>query len=238
MITIDGISLRLGGHLVLNGASASLPPKAHIGLVGRNGAGKSSLLKLIAGLYEADGGSIEAPSGTRIGYLAQEAPGGKATPFETVLAADEERARLMAEAEQKHDPHRIGEALVSTLDEKGQPSMVELTLVKPPNARVGPITPAERKAVINASPVRGQYDETEDRDSAYEILNKRTAKRVEAEAAQSDDGAPQRRKTGSASRSDSFWTTLGKTIVRTGVPMATRVLENVLKNRTKKGGGF
>ncbi|MGH3452450.1 MAG: ABC-F family ATP-binding cassette domain-containing protein, partial [Haloechinothrix sp.] len=109
MITIDGISLRLGGHLVLDGASASLPPQAHIGLVGRNGAGKSSLLKLIAGLYEADGGRIEAPSGTRIGYLAQEAPGGTATPFETVLAAADERARLLAEAEHSHDPHRIGE---------------------------------------------------------------------------------------------------------------------------------
>jgi ATPase subunit of ABC transporter with duplicated ATPase domains len=124
MITIDGISLRLGGHLVLNGASASLPPKAHIGLVGRNGAGKSSLLKLIAGLYEADGGSIEAPSGTRIGYLAQEAPGGKATPFETVLAADEERARLLAEAEQKHDPHRIGEIheRLNTIDAHAAPA--------------------------------------------------------------------------------------------------------------------
>src|SRR5512145_1675004 len=109
MLTLDGISLRLGGHLVLEGASASLPPKAHIGLVGRNGAGKSSLLKLIAGLYDADGGSIEAPSGTRIGYLAQEAPGGAATPFETVLAAEEERARLLDEAEHAHDPHRIGE---------------------------------------------------------------------------------------------------------------------------------
>src|ERR687897_81189 len=109
MITIDGISLRLGGHLVLDGASASLPPQGHIGLVGRNGAGKSSLLKLIAGLYEADGGRIEAPSGTRIGYLAQEAPGGTATPFETVLAAADERARLLAEAEHSHDPHRIGE---------------------------------------------------------------------------------------------------------------------------------
>ena len=109
MLTIDGITLRLGGHLVLDGASAALPPQALIGLVGRNGAGKSSLLRLIAGLYEADSGRIEAPSGTRIGYLAQEAPGGKATPFETVLAADDERARLLAEAEDGHDPHRIGE---------------------------------------------------------------------------------------------------------------------------------
>src|SRR5512146_1499111 len=54
-------------------------------------------------MYEADGGRIEAPSGTRIGYLAQEAPGGEATAFETVLAAATERASLLAEAEHAHD---------------------------------------------------------------------------------------------------------------------------------------
>jgi uncharacterized protein len=134
----------------------------------------------------------------------------------------------------------IGETLVSTLDEKGQPSVVELTLVKPPNARVGPITEAERKAVINASPVRGEYEEVEDRESAYEILHKRTAKRVEAEAAQSDDEAPEKRRAGAGSRSDGFWTTLGKTVIRTVVPMATRVLEQQIKRGTlggiKRGG--
>lgn len=124
MLTIDGISLRLGGHLVLDGASAALPPKARTGLVGRNGAGKSSLLKLIAGLYEADGGRIEAPSGTRIGYLAQEAPGGAATPFETVLAADEERAGLLGEAEHAQDPHRIAEIheRLNAIDAHGAPA--------------------------------------------------------------------------------------------------------------------
>jgi ATP-binding cassette subfamily F protein 3 len=109
MLTLDGITLRLGGHLVLDKASAALPPKARVGLVGRNGTGKSTLLKLIAGLLEPDDGSIEVPSGTRIGYVAQEAPGGAATPFETVLAAATERASLLAEAEHNHDPHRIGE---------------------------------------------------------------------------------------------------------------------------------
>ena len=105
MFTLDAISLRLGGHLILDHASAALPPKAHVGLVGRNGAGKSSLLKVIAGLYEPDDGKIEAPSGLRIGYVAQEAPGGEATPFETVLAAATERAALLDEAE-----HAIGPA--------------------------------------------------------------------------------------------------------------------------------
>jgi len=133
----------------------------------------------------------------------------------------------------------VGEALVSTLDAKGQPTIVERTLVRPPNSRVGPVTDAERKAVIKASKVifDTDYAESIDRESAFEMLQKRTAKQADAEAAQADDNAGAK-KTAGGSRADSFWTTLGKTIVRTGVPMATRVLENVLKNRTKRGGGF
>jgi len=126
----------------------------------------------------------------------------------------------------------IGEALVSTLDPKGQPSMVERTLVRPPNSRVGPISESERKAIIKTSPVAGEYDETIDRESAYEKLQKRMEKRAEAE----DSDEASTKKSSGRSRSDSFWTTLGKTIVRTGVPMATRVLENALKNRMKRGG--
>jgi ATP-binding cassette subfamily F protein 3 len=124
MLTLENISLRLGGHLILDHASASLSPKAHVGLVGRNGAGKSTLLKLIAGVYEADEGGIDAPTGTRIGYVAQEAPGGSATPFETVLAAAEERTALLAEAEHTHDAHRIGEIheRLNTIDAHGAPS--------------------------------------------------------------------------------------------------------------------
>jgi ATPase subunit of ABC transporter with duplicated ATPase domains len=95
MLTLDGITLRLGGHLILNRACAALPPKSRVGLVSGNGAGKSSLLKLIAGIYEADDGAIEAPSGMRIG-VAQEAPGGEGTPFETVLAAAAERSRCFS----------------------------------------------------------------------------------------------------------------------------------------------
>jgi DNA helicase HerA-like ATPase len=129
----------------------------------------------------------------------------------------------------------IGEALVSTLDQKGQPTMVERTLVRPPNSRVGPITEADREAVIKASPVRGEYDEVEDRESAYEILNRRTAKRAEAEAAQSDEGGPEKKKTGTASRSDSFWTTLTKTVIRTVVPAATRMLEQEIRRGTLGG---
>ena len=131
----------------------------------------------------------------------------------------------------------IGEALVSTLDDKGQPTIVEKTLVHPPNSRVGPITEAERQAVIDASPVEGVYDGAEDRESAYEILSKRTAKRVEAEAEPTEDEpeASSRKKTGAASRSDSFWATLGKTVIRTVVPAATRMLEQQIRRGTLGG---
>ena len=124
MLVVDGVSLRLGGHPILDHASASLSPRARVGLVGRNGAGKSTLLKLIAGMYEADAGGIEAPSGTRIGYLAQEAPGGQSTPFETVLAAAIERAELLAEAEHADDAHRIAEIheRLTAIDAHGAPA--------------------------------------------------------------------------------------------------------------------
>ncbi len=124
MLTFDGITLRLGGHLVLDRASAALPPRSRVGLVGRNGAGKSSLLKLIAGMYEADDGTIDAPSGMRIGYVAQEAPGGEATPFETVLAAATERTSLLEEAEHASDPHRIAEIheRLNAIDAHGAPA--------------------------------------------------------------------------------------------------------------------
>ena len=129
----------------------------------------------------------------------------------------------------------IGEALVSTLDEKGQPTMVQRTLVRPPNSRVGPITEAERRAVIAASPVEGVYDEAKERDSAYERLQKRTEDRAATEA-QAGDEKVEAKKSSSGSRSDSFWTTLGKTIIRTGVPLATKVLTDALKGRTRRGG--
>ncbi len=130
----------------------------------------------------------------------------------------------------------IGEALVSTLDAKGQPSMAERTLVRPPNSRVGPITEAERKAVIDASPVSGVYDEAVERQSAHEMLQRRGEEHAAAGAGEAKEKEAAK-KSPSGSRSDGFWTTLGKTIIRTGVPMATRALEKALRSRTRRGGG-
>jgi DNA helicase HerA-like ATPase len=66
-----------------------------------------------------------------------------------------------------------GEALVSFLEGNGVPSVVERTMIRPPSARIGPVTPAERKAVIDKSPIKGKYDTAVDSESAYEILQKR-----------------------------------------------------------------
>ena len=109
MLNINGITVRLGGRAILDGASAALPPKSRVGLIGRNGAGKSTLMKVMIGQLEPDLGEIEMPRGTRIGYIAQEAPSGTTTPIEQVLAADTERAELLGEAETSHDPNRVGE---------------------------------------------------------------------------------------------------------------------------------
>ncbi|WP_310497370.1 ABC-F family ATP-binding cassette domain-containing protein [Sandarakinorhabdus sp.] len=97
MLSFNAVTVRLGGRTILDGVSASLPPRACIGLIGRNGAGKSTLMKAIAGQLEPDAGSIDMPRAARMGYIAQEAPSGQGTPFGTVLAADTERAALITE---------------------------------------------------------------------------------------------------------------------------------------------
>ncbi|WP_322962913.1 ABC-F family ATP-binding cassette domain-containing protein [Sphingomonas fuzhouensis] len=109
MLNLNSITVRLGGRTILDGASAALPPGSRVGLIGRNGAGKSTLVRVIAGQLEADDGACEMPKGARLGYIAQEAPDGTATPFETVLAADIERAELMERSETEGDPEKLGD---------------------------------------------------------------------------------------------------------------------------------
>ena len=69
---------------------------------------------------------------------------------------------------------KVGEALVSTLENKGEPSMVQRTLIRPPEGRIGPVSLDERQSVIEYSPVFGKYEDKLDRESAYEMLTKRT----------------------------------------------------------------
>jgi DNA helicase HerA-like ATPase len=79
-----------------------------------------------------------------------------------------------------------GEALVSFLEGNGTPAMVERVMIRPPTGRIGPITPEERKAIMDKSPVKGKYDTTIDSESAYEVLQKRVA----GTAATADGSAP------------------------------------------------
>ena len=109
MLNLNGITVRLGGRTILDRATAALPPGSRVGLIGRNGAGKSTMVRVIAGLLEPDDGSADMPRGARIGYIAQEAPHGAATPIETVLAADTERAALMHASETEQDPDKLGD---------------------------------------------------------------------------------------------------------------------------------
>ena len=83
-----------------------------------------------------------------------------------------------------------GEALVSTLEEKGVPSVVQRTLVRPPSSRIGAITPEERAAVIAASPVAGVYDKAVDRELAFEMLKKKVEKRQPGDAPSPDGSGP------------------------------------------------
>ncbi len=99
MLTISGLTYRVGGRhgrALFNEANAQIPEGSKLGLVGRNGAGKSTLLDLIRGRLAPDQGDVILPRGHRIGFLAQEAPGGAGNALDTVLAADRERGRLLA----------------------------------------------------------------------------------------------------------------------------------------------
>ena len=131
MLNLTDITVRLGGRTIIDGATAKLPPRSRVGLIGRNGAGKTTLVRVIAGMLEPDTGSVDMPRGSRLGYIAQEAPAGAATPFETVLAADTERAALMHEAETSHDPDRLGEIheRLNAIDAHTAPSRAARILV-------------------------------------------------------------------------------------------------------------
>ena len=108
MLHINDLTYRIEGRLILDAATAAIPTGHKVGLVGRNGTGKTTLLKLITGEIASDGGSITMSAGARLGHVAQEAPGGDDSLVDWVLAADTERASLLAEADTATDPDRIG----------------------------------------------------------------------------------------------------------------------------------
>ncbi|MCB1516027.1 MAG: DUF853 family protein [Hyphomicrobiaceae bacterium] len=98
------------------------------------------------------------------------------------VAADTFRPNPAFDTEEVITQLGVGEALVSVLEAKGVPSMVGRTMMRPPSSRLGPILPDERAKIIAASPISGLYDEMIDRDSAFEVLKRKTdAKQKEEE---------------------------------------------------------
>ncbi|WP_407181180.1 ABC-F family ATP-binding cassette domain-containing protein [Bradyrhizobium sp. STM 3562] len=109
MLVITDLSVRLAGRLLIDHASAQIVPGARVGLVGRNGTGKSTLFRAIRGEIATESGTIIVPPRWRIGSLAQEAPIGPENLLTIVLKADLERDTLLREAETATDPQRIAE---------------------------------------------------------------------------------------------------------------------------------
>lgn len=99
MLRISDISYSVAGRPLLEGASVTIPAGHKVGIVGRNGTGKTTLFRLIKGELGLDGGSITLPERARIGGVSQEVPGNETSLLDTVLEADTERASLLAEAE-------------------------------------------------------------------------------------------------------------------------------------------
>ena len=109
MLKINDISYSIAGRQLLANASATIPSGHKVGIVGRNGTGKTTLFKLITNELGLDDGNIEIPKKMRIGGIAQEAPASNDSLLETVLSADTERTALLEEAEVATDPNRIAD---------------------------------------------------------------------------------------------------------------------------------
>ncbi|OAF18367.1 ABC-F family ATP-binding cassette domain-containing protein [Bradyrhizobium neotropicale] len=116
MLSITDLSVRLAGRLLIDQSSVQITPGSRVGLVGRNGTGKSTLFKVIRGELAAEHGTVTLPPRWRVGSLAQEAPNGPESLIEVVLRADLERDALLREAESATDPHRIAEIQTRLVD--------------------------------------------------------------------------------------------------------------------------
>jgi uncharacterized protein len=130
-----------------------------------------------------------------------------------------------------------GEALVSVLDPKGVPTMVERTMVRPPSSRMGPITPEERQKIVKNSPVYGNYEQAEDRESAYEILLKRAEQRAaeqeqaKAEKAAEKEARSQPRASTRETATDRFVKNMASTA---GRQIGNMIIRGILGGLTRK----
>jgi len=109
MLRIDNITYAVEGRPLFEGAGAVIPSGHKVGIVGRNGTGKTTLFRIIRSELALESGAISIPKDARIGWVAQEVPSNGVSLIDTVMAADTERAQLMTEAEMATDPTRIAE---------------------------------------------------------------------------------------------------------------------------------
>ena len=116
MLHINNLTYRIAGRLLFDGASLVIPEGAKVGLVGRNGTGKTTLFKLLVGDIAPESGAATIHKGARVGQVAQEAPASDESLLAFVLKADTERSDLMAEAESATDPERIAEIQLRLAD--------------------------------------------------------------------------------------------------------------------------
>jgi DNA helicase HerA-like ATPase len=136
------------------------------------------------------------------------------------------------DAEQVIGELGVGEALVSTLDADGVPSMVQRTLIRPPASRLGTVSLAERKGWMAASPLAGRYDHAVDRDSAHEILKARAV--ATAAAAKVEEAAPARRSTGGRRR-EGLMEAMTKSVVRSiGSGLGRQIVRGLLGALSKR----
>ena len=146
MLVIDDVSLRVAGRLLIEHASAQIPDGARVGLVGRNGTGKSTLFRAIVGDLAVEHGRFSWPTRASIGRLPQEAPNGPEALIDIVLAGNRERSALLAEAETATDPHRIAEIQIAARRHR-RPCRAGARRRDPRRARVlprGPEAPLRR----------------------------------------------------------------------------------------------
>ncbi|KJZ20996.1 ribosomal protection-like ABC-F family protein [Loktanella sp. S4079] len=109
MLKISDLTYSVEGRTLVEHATVTIPTGHKVGLVGRNGCGKTTLFKIIRGEMVLDTGRVDIPRGWKIGGVSQEVPGNEVSLIDTVLRADTEREALMAEAETATDPERIAE---------------------------------------------------------------------------------------------------------------------------------
>jgi hypothetical protein len=132
----------------------------------------------------------------------------------------------------------VGEALISTLDGKGVPSMVQRTLVAPPRSKIGPLDPADRQRLFERSPLKGIYDTGVDRESAYELLKKRgeelEQQRAQAEQQVREDAS--RKASSGGSRRQGMAEAFAKSVMRSiGSGLGRQIVRGILGSIIGKG---